>query len=1433
MRVPGGDRAAARAVSAIAGLTLLGGVLPALTGTAVAAPRAQQEVTREAVSAKATEDAAFGQAARSGEKVEITSLRGESSETYALPNGNFEAVEHLRPVRARVDGEWKAIDTALEKRADGSIAPKVATMGVAFSGGGSKQPLITLERAGRKLSLSWPTALPEPVIDGDTATYPSVLKDVDLRVKASVDGASEVLVVKTPEAAANPELAELRLAMDAGDMDVRTTPDGGLAAFDKGAGGPVFEAPRPMMWDSSKGASTRAVRTAAGTAAEAAPAADPTHGPGESTKAAPIGVSIPPEDDALVLKPDQELLKSATFPVYIDPQWYSPKAGGWTFVSRYWASSPQWKFNGNSDSGMGYCVGDARCAPEDVKRIFYTIPTSRFAGKSILSAEFVVNETHSYSCTKTDVQLYRTKGINSSTTWNTQTAGGFWIDLQKTLSEAKGFSGDCPGGSVEFWALRAVQQAAANGWSTTTFGLKARDENDALSWKRFSDDAWLRVQYNRPPTQIRMSQLTQDPGGACSSTAKRVRILPTIRANDVTDPDGDNIAVQFQASWDSGDGKGYTARWTSSRTTYKKSGSDFSISLPTSIPKNKTVGWHVRSYDSAQWSPWSYAGSATDCNMVYDTSVPAGPSITSTQYPASDPEDPNDPWLDGVGRYGTFAIDSSSTDVSKYWFGINGDPTSAHTLTTSGGAAQTTKFMPTKSGVNFITAQAFDTAGNGSEIRTYQFRVNAGQPDRLNMKLNEAAGSATVSGVGGEWPAKLNGAAPGGEGVLGHGLHFDGTDDYAATTSPVLNTAKSFSVSTWAKLPATQPGAPVVALSQAGANTSGFEIYYSPALGGWQFLRHSVDASSPGVSRASQPACPTGDTACASSRLGTWTHLVGVFDNTKQEMRLYVDGARVGSAAFTTPWDSRGRTVLGANQLYGTLGNYFTGDLDEAQLFDYQLTDAQIGRLYAKQPVDTFRPAKVVWPMDEDVNATSVTGRSQQVTATVGGGARLGSAGVDGTAVTLDGSDDVVRTAQPVLDTYQSFAVSVWARLPKDKEQRAMVAVTQAGTNQRGFELHHSSALGGWVFMRAGADTTDAPLVRARQNACDPNVNCAAARLGEWTHVVGVYDLDAGQIRLYVDGVLKDTQPFTTPWLSSGPVTLGAADYTSGTGSNLKGDLDDVRLFDRALSGDEVKELNKARPVVQGRWKLDSGSGTPLTSADDSPGSRALTLGGDASIDASGSSNYVGTGGLLLDGNGDYAASATSPVSTGTSFTAAAWVSTAARPDHPVTVFSQAGSVNSGFAVRYVPSATDPANAGRWQLAMPGSDAKGTTVATAEHPNFMNNTSWNHLAVVYDAFADQMRLYVDGNLEQVVCADSDEDGTPDVVGCTDSVSWNSNVLPFNATAGLQLGRGRTDGTWGEYWPGVIDDVWTFQGVASDEQIARLANGTDIATVPGP
>ncbi|MEU2429880.1 LamG-like jellyroll fold domain-containing protein [Streptomyces sp. NPDC007861] len=1366
---------------------------------------------------QASEDAALAEAKRSGSKVEVLSLRGESRDVFATPEGVLEAREYLRPVRTRVGGEWRSIDTTLASAGGGMVAPKAASVALAFSGGGD-EPLVRMERSGRSLELSWPDPVPAPQLDGDTATYVNLLPDVDLRLTAQPEGFTQLLVVKSAAAAKSPELETLRMQLSAKGMTVEETAEGGLQATDNGAGGAVFEAAAPMMWDSSDGPASASPSAApAGSEAarteEAAEEAEPSAS--ESGQLAPVAVEVSADGKELVLTPDAEVLAGpdTVYPVYIDPQWYSPKATAWTMASKYWASSPQWKFNGDPDEGLGYCNW-SYCAPHDTKRLFYQLPTSTYAGKTVLEAEFVVRNTWSASCTARGVELWRTKPISSSTTWNSQNASGFWIDHIQSMSFAHGYDG-CAAKDAEFNVKAPIQLAADNKWSSVTFGLRASNEDDGLAWKRFSDDAFIRVHYNRPPSQIRMSQLTQDPGGACADpgTPKQVRIVPTLRANDVTDPDKDSVAVQFQGVWDTGDGKGNIARWTSARTTSKASGSDFSITMPSSIPKNRKIGWSVRSWDGAQWSPWSHDGSATTCGMVYDTSVPTGPSITSAQYPASDSEDPNDPWWDGVGRYGTFTIDTSATDAVKYWYGINTDPSSARTITTTGGAAKSLKTMPTKPGLNFITAQAFDAAGNGSEIRTYQFKVRAGQPDRMSWQMDEASGASEASGQGGDWPAQLyGGLRPGAEGVSGTGLGLDGQDDYAATDAPVLNTGKSFSVSVWAKPTAVHADIGSVAVSQAGAHRSAFALYFSHARYGWVFVRHhedAVDSTGPG---AMQSACAAGDTTCMASRLNTWTHLVGVFDNPAQTIKLYVNGELVGTAPFSGPWEGRGGTLLGADNRGGILNSFFIGALDEAQLFDYQLTDAQVTKLAAKQPVDTNRPAKLLFPLDETSDAVSVVGHAQGAPAGLRGGAKPGVSGVSGRAVEFDGVDDYATPGRPIMDTYQSFAVAAWVKLPKDKELRAMSAVSQSGGGgKHGFDLYHSSYGGGWVFNRYASAAPDAPSVLASQQACPSNINCPAARHGEWNHVVGVYDIDASQIRLYVNGVLVATTAFTTPWLATGPVMLGsAADVNGQPVSALKGSIDDVRLYDRAVSDDEVLQLFKQRPTVTGRWTFEQSGGTPVTTPDATGSTNAMTLHGDAAI----GEGWV-DGGLILDGVDDHAVTATTPVDTSASFTVTGWAQAAAAPDSGTTLLSIPGSAHPAFAVRYEP---DP---GRWLITTASADNAEAHQTEVQNRQFYEPTDWNHLALVYDGFARRLTLYVNGELDQTVCADDDADGAPDDPTCTNRVSWADNALTYKASQPLWVGGTPTAGD--RYWPGVVSDLWIFQGALTETQIEQVKN----------
>jgi hypothetical protein len=118
-------------------------------------------------------------------------------------------------------GAGRLPDATLEKRADGSVAPKAAAPQMVFSGGGDGDPLARIASRGRSLELKWPGELPEPQLDGASALYPEVLPGVDLKVTATVESFQHVLVVKTPQAAASEELKKLTFGLKTAGLNVR------------------------------------------------------------------------------------------------------------------------------------------------------------------------------------------------------------------------------------------------------------------------------------------------------------------------------------------------------------------------------------------------------------------------------------------------------------------------------------------------------------------------------------------------------------------------------------------------------------------------------------------------------------------------------------------------------------------------------------------------------------------------------------------------------------------------------------------------------------------------------------------------------------------------------------------------------------------------------------------------------------------------------------------------------------------------------------------------------------------------------------------------------------------------------------------------------------------------------------------------------------
>ena len=106
-------------------------------------------------------------------------------------------------------------------------------------------------------------------------------------------------------------------------------------------------------------------------------------------------------------------------------------------------------------------------------------------------------------------------------------------------------------------------------------------------------------------------------------------------------------------------------------------------------------------------------------------------------------------------------------------------------------------------------------------------------------------------------------------------------------------------------------------------------------------------------------------------------------------------------------------------------------------------------------------------------------------------------------------------------------------------------------------------------------------------------VGCGAGMAvndGTWHHVCGIYNVDTNKIQFYVDGIKKNEVSYTSGYTYASSWANGlfiGRDPNNSTVNDhylYKGNMNDVRIYDHAISQAEIKELSKALAV---HYKLD------------------------------------------------------------------------------------------------------------------------------------------------------------------------------------------------------------------------------------------------------
>lgn len=637
--------------------------------------------------------------------------------------------------------------------------------------------------------------------------------------------------------------------------------------------------------------------------------------------------------------------------------------------------------------------------------------------------------------------------------------------------------------------------------------------------------------------------------------------------------------------------------------------------------------------------------------------------------------------------------------------------------------------------------------------------------------------------------------------VVGHAnasIGFDGSTDYGTITSSTDLSATEITVSAW-----------IITDSATNQMILQNYNYDNTYQGGFLFRVNSDGTLFMYLANMTGKVADVNNKSANSTSsvaTGTMQHVCGTYDGSN--IKLYVNGvlettvAWAGGIAYDTP------TYVRVSQ-YKTdfnTGAYFHGLLDDIKFFGRALNGDEVSALYAAEPAiipPVVSPVDYIayWTMDEasgDFADSSGNGH----TATAVGSPTYGATGQVSDAVTFNGSSQYATVAndEDFRPVSTKVSVSAWIKTSEAVTNGAFFCNREGvGSDYTGYHI----------------GITDAGLIYAQTfdgvGAVEDGEVASAAGFndGVWHHVV--FTNDDLELRLYVDGSLVHTDPTSNAlayYAQAQYIRLGKGEYHLGTYSYYSGDLDDVKVYNRAISATEVATMYNddtyVAPAVTptdyiAYWTMDEASGTL---ADSSGNGHTATTYNSPTYGATG---QVGDGIDFNDGSSQYADIVYDNALRLTDFTVTAWINV--------------GTLSAGNVSIYSDWYFDGATNYRGLLCMVRSDtgvlqitAGDGTASPGVHTGITDVRSLGLTHVAFGFGAGNLFLWVNGSYE----------------GAT---AWTGTTYDANNT--LQaIGHQDSNGSLG-YFDGVIDDLKIFdRRLGTTEIIAMVAEDTyEVVPVP--
>ncbi len=578
---------------------------------------------------------------------------------------------------------------------------------------------------------------------------------------------------------------------------------------------------------------------------------------------------------------------------------------------------------------------------------------------------------------------------------------------------------------------------------------------------------------------------------------------------------------------------------------------------------------------------------------------------TGTYYFATDSDDASDIYIDGDFT----ASSSAGTNVANWYNGHglanNWSQSGSIVLTKgyhtfryrmeeiSGGDGFRAAWQkPGDSSYSYITGEYFYSKKYASSEPTISLGTEEQSPGPVAYwKFDEGFGSQTVDTQNKIVGTLTNGTQwkNGSDCISGSCVFLDGENDYISMGDPasgILDFGTSdFTISAWIRIGTTSATYKPVIAAKGGWGTPGFRL--EMMTNGLMYYRISDTVG--------------GNETTLGTKVindGKWHHVAWVFDRDGL-VTGYIDGIAVGSnniSSYQTSISGTSNFYVGRNNG----GNYFNGFIDELKVYRYARSAQEIKAdmssrgsvkgtsvgIGGSSPTSSLSNGLVgYWKMDE----TSWNGTAGEVIDSSGNGnngtavsgAEASPSAKFGRSGYFAGIDEYVNIGN--INATNVLSVSAWFYTSS--------TINAAST---GRELLGWSSWTGIILGSTTSNCTNEIITVFSNTGRSCWVSTTETISPGWHHVVVVWNSKNVQYDIYLDGNLKT--PLTvgnTPEVTDGTnVIIGVLPSSN---QYYNGNIDEVRIYNRALSPTEIQELYNFAPGPIAYYDFEEGQGTSLS----------------------------------------------------------------------------------------------------------------------------------------------------------------------------------------------------------------------------------------------